>query len=133
MRRKDFLKSSLAFILIYLAVVFIWYPSPAFASEISFDLPDSLKVTHLSHYVGKFKGKDRLIFEMKVKNISNKEHRYRLRISLNDGASAGMLVPRKGKPPVIKPGTEKKIKLPFLANNQLPEAISILFMEFGSP
>jgi hypothetical protein len=41
-----------------------------------------------------------------------------------------MLVPRKGKPPVIKAGKEAKIKLPFIEYAQQPDGLVITFMQF---
>ena len=133
MSRKKIFKRKSAVIFIFVIVAFIGSSFTAYSDEISFDLPDSLKVTSLSYSVGKSKGKNRLVVELKVKNISKEDHRYRMRISLKDGTSAGMLVPRKGKPPVIKSGNEEKVKLPFIAYDQLPDGLSVAFVEFPNP
>jgi len=130
MNRKLFFKKRLALILTVAIAILIGSSFCAFADEVAFELPDSLQVTYLKYYIGKFKDKERLIFELKVKNLSSEDHRYRMRISLKDGTSAGMLVPRKGKPPVIKAGKEEKIKLPFIEYGQQPEGITITFIQF---
>ena len=69
------------------------------------------------------------MFEIKIKNISDTPHRYRLRIALNNGMTAGALCPRKGKPPEIGPGKELAVKLPFLDYDKMPEGVEISFTE----
>jgi hypothetical protein len=54
----------------------------------------------------KYKGAPRLHFDIKIKNISSADKRFRLSIFLPDGVASGGFYPRKGKPPVIKAGEE---------------------------
>ena len=133
MNRKSFCKKKVAFFLTFILVIFFGNSFNAFGDEISFELPDSLSVTYLKYDVLVFNGKERLIFELKVKNLSDEDHRYRMIISLKDGTSAGMLIPRKGKPPVIKSGQVEEIKLPLIEYSQQPDGITISFIEFQSP
>ena len=101
----------------------------AFGVEMSFQTPASLALSKVTYDVAKFKGKDRLIFEITIKNVSSDPHRYRLRIALTNGPSAGALCPRKGKPPQISPGKEFTVKLPFLDYDKMPEGVAISLTE----
>ena len=117
-------------LLLLLLIAFgVGIPIHALCADISFDLPDSLKVERVAYGIGKFHKKDCLIFELQIKNTSPNNFRYRMRIALKDGTSAGMLIPRKGKPPVLKSGQTEKIKLPFLDYARLPDGVFIVFTE----
>jgi hypothetical protein len=59
-----------------------------------------------------------------IKNISDEPLRYRVSIFLPDGASSGGFYPRKGKPPVVKPGEEKVRTFP-MYYDKIPEAITV--------
>ncbi|HBF42415.1 MAG TPA: hypothetical protein DDW42_02065 [Desulfobacteraceae bacterium] len=67
------------------------------------------KVTTLEYFMkkSKFSGGPKLHVKVGVTNSSDKDKRYRVSIFLPDGVSSGGFFPRKGKPPVIKPGQEK--------------------------
>ena len=72
------------------------------------------KITSFACELGSFKKKPALVYTVAVKNITEKDHRYRLNIFLLDqDKAAGYLVPRKGKPPVVKPGATVTVKVPF--------------------
>jgi hypothetical protein len=72
------------------------------------------KITTLECFMkkSKFSGGEKLHVKIAIKNISDKPHRYRVSIFLPDGASSGGFYPRKGKPPVLKPGEEKERTFP---------------------
>jgi hypothetical protein len=59
-----------------------------------------------------------------IKNISDKPLRYRLSIFLPDGVSSGGFYPRKGKPPVLKPGEEKARTFPMYYDS-IPDAYTL--------
>jgi hypothetical protein len=84
------------------------------------------KITTLDYSVkkSKFSGGPKLHVKVGVTNISDKPLRYRVSISLPDGASSGGFYPRKGKPPVIKPGEEKAREFPMYSDKKL-DAITI--------
>ena len=72
----------------------------------------------------KFSGGPKLHVKVGIKNISDKPLRYRVSIFLPDGASSGGFYPRKGKPPVVKPGEEKVREFP-MYYDKIPEEITI--------
>jgi len=82
------------------------------ATNVSFELCPSVQVTSISYYMKKYKGAPRLHFDIKIKNISSADKRFRLSIFLPDGVAGGGFYPRKGKPPVIKAGEELSRTLP---------------------
>ena len=59
-----------------------------------------------------YKGVKSLYFDVKLKNISSTDQRYRVNLFLDNGKAVGGLLPRKGKPPVIKPGEEAAFSYP---------------------
>jgi hypothetical protein len=105
-------------------------PPKAIGGSIEYDVADSAKITRVNYYIEMWKGRNRLIFEIGVKNTSAVAHQYRLKIFLQEGPSAGALYPRKGNPPVIKPGDEYRLKLPFLYE-ELPAGFIIKVTELN--
>ena len=59
-----------------------------------------------------YKGVKSLHFDVKLKNVSTSDQRYRVNLFLDNGKAVGGLLPRKGKPPVIKPGEEAAFTYP---------------------
>ena len=84
------------------------------------------KITTLEYFMkeSKFSGGPKLHIKVGITNISDKPLRYRVSIFLPDGASSGGFYPRKGKPPVIKPGEEKAREFPMYSDKKL-DAITI--------
>ena len=72
----------------------------------------------------KFSGGPKLHVKVGITNISDKPLRYRVSIFLPDGASSGGFYPRKGKPPVVKPGEEKVREFP-MYYDKIPDVITI--------
>lgn len=86
----------------------------------------SAKITTLEYSVkkSKFSGGPKLHVKVGVTNISDKPVRYRVSIFLPDGGSSGGFFPRKGKPPVVKPGEEKARTFP-MYYDKIPDEITI--------
>jgi hypothetical protein len=84
------------------------------------------KITMLEYFVkeSKFSGGPKLHVKVGIKNISDEPLRYRVSIFLPDGASSGGFYPRKGKPPVVKPGEEKVREFP-MYYDKIPDAITV--------
>ena len=59
-----------------------------------------------------YKGVKSLHFDVKLKNVSSANQRYKVNIFLDNGKAVGGLLPRKGKPPVVKPGEEASFSYP---------------------
>ena len=84
------------------------------------------KITTLEYFMkeSKFSGGPKLHMKIGIKNISDKPLRYRVSIFLPNGASSGGFYPRKGKPPVIKPGEEKVRTFPMYYDS-IPDAFTV--------
>ncbi len=84
------------------------------AGNIEWDICKTAKITSFACELGSFKKKPALVYTVAVTNTDTTPHRYRLNIFLLDqDKAAGFLVPRKGKPPVVKPGETVTVKIPF--------------------
>lgn len=83
-------------------------------ANIEWQLTPKAEITSFACEVGTFKKKTALVFTVAVKNTCKEALRYRLNIFLLDqDKAAGHLIPRKGKPPVVKPGETVTVKVPF--------------------
>ncbi len=83
-------------------------------ATIEWQLAPQAEITSFACEVGTFKKKTALIYTVSIKNTSKEALRYRLNIFLLDqDKAAGHLIPRKGKPPVVKPGETVTVKVPF--------------------
>ena len=68
-----------------------------------------------------------LIFNATMKNATQTPLRFRINIFLLDmDKAAGHLVPRKGKPPVVAPGEEAKVKIPFIKTESMSNDIMVV-------
>jgi len=86
----------------------------------------SAEITTLKYSMkkSKFSGGEKFHIKVGIKNISDKDKRYRVSVFLPDGASAGGFFPRKGKPPVIKPGAEKVREFPMYFSS-VPDSVEV--------
>jgi hypothetical protein len=102
------------------------------AAEIEWQIAKEAQVTQFKCTLGKHGGQPALIFEVGIKNTTADPLRYRVNIFLEDmDKAAGHLVPRKGKPPVIKAGGEEKVKIPFIGTDQMSKKILVLVKTIG--
>ena len=113
---KDHGLCSMILFLMALCAGVVLFSMPASAAEEGAKAPagtlkvcPSAKITTLECFMekSKFSGGPKLHMKIGIQNISDTPHRYRVSIFLPDGASSGGFYPRKGKPPVLKPGEEK--------------------------
>ena len=96
-------------------------------SDITWNVVPQADITSFSCTVAEFKKKPAVIFKVGVKNISDKAQRFRVQIYLlEEGKAVGHLVPRKGKPPVLKPGQEKVVTCPVIKATQLPKKLEVV-------
>ncbi len=96
------------------------------APEATLQVCPTAKITTLECFMkeSKFSGGPKLHMKIGIKNISDQPHRYRVSIFLPDGASSGGFYPRKGKPPVLKPGEEKVLTFPMYYDS-IPDAYTV--------
>jgi len=96
-------------------------------ADITWNVIPKADVTSFSCTMGEFQKEPAVIFKVGVKNISDKAQRFRVQIYLlEEGKAVGHLVPRKGKPPVLKPGQEKVVTCPVIKANQLPKKLEVV-------
>jgi hypothetical protein len=83
-------------------------------AKIQYEIAPEAEVTMARHFIGPYQEKDWLQFEIAIKNVSDKEHRYKAIILLDEGAVAGGYFPNKPKKGTkgLKPGETDKQTLP---------------------
>ncbi len=102
------------------------------AGTIEWQICDEARITSFACELGSFKKKPALVYTVAVKNISEKAYRYRLNIFLLDqDKAAGYLVPRKGKPPVVKPGETATVKIPFFKASETSAKMLVILKTIG--
>ncbi len=83
-------------------------------ADIEWQLTPQAEITSFACEMGTFGKKPALIYTVSIKNTTKQAKRYRLNIFLLDqDKAAGHLIPRKGKPPVVKPDETVTVKVPF--------------------
>jgi hypothetical protein len=121
------------FISVAACIGFVLISAPAFAADKGGKSPvatlkvcPTAKITTVEYFLkkSKFSGGPKLHMKVGIKNISDKPLRYRLSIFLPDGVSSGGFYPRKGKPPVLKPGEEKARTFPMYYDS-IPDAYTL--------
>ncbi len=96
-------------------------------ASIKWSVTEQVKLTQFNCVLAKHGGQDSLIFTVGLENPTDKPLRYRINIFLQDmDKAAGHYVPRKGKPPVVKPGKSATVKIPFIGTNQRSKRISVM-------
>lgn len=96
-------------------------------ANITWNVVPQADITSFSCTVAEFKKEPAVIFKVGVKNVSGKAQRFRVQIFLlEEGKAVGHLVPRKGKPPVLKPGQEKVVTCPVIKATQLPKKLEVV-------
>jgi len=98
--------------------------------KISYDVAKESTVTNFKCYVGEYNKEKTLIHKITVKNVSNKNHRYRIMIAIPDGDAVGGLLPASPKEK-FEPGKEKSAEYPVIGINQIPEKleVSVILMD----
>ncbi len=96
-------------------------------ADITWSVVPQADITSFSCTVTEFKKKPAVVFKVGIKNISDKAQRFRVQIFLlKEGKAVGGLVPRKGKPPVLKAGEEKIVAYPVIKATQLPGKLEVV-------
>ncbi|MEA3333902.1 MAG: hypothetical protein U9Q58_09920 [Pseudomonadota bacterium] len=102
------------------------------AGAVEWQICEDAEITSFSCELGSFKKKPALVYTIAVKNTSDKAHRYRLNIFLLDqDKAAGHLVPRKGKPPVVKAGETVTVKVPFFKATETSAKMLVILKTIG--
>ncbi|MCK5680444.1 hypothetical protein KAI46_06490 [bacterium] len=99
---------------------------------VEWQICDDAEITSFACELSSFKKKPALVYTVSVKNTGAKAHRYRLNIFLLDqDKAAGYLVPRKGKPPVVKPGETVTVKVPFFKATKTSAKMLVILKTIG--
>jgi len=67
-----------------------------------------------SAYKKDWRGKSRLHVQLEITNVTDKPQRFKVMGDISGGPGFAMKVPRKGKPPVVKPKETKKVVFPLI-------------------
>ncbi len=84
------------------------------------------KLVEFSCFFKKYKKVKSLHFKVKIKNVSKVPQRYRVNIFLENGKAVGGLIPRKGKPPVVKPGQVVSFVYPVKGMSTKPKGVTLI-------
>lgn len=84
------------------------------------------KLTGFDCHFADYKNVKSLYFNVSLKNVGSEPQRFRVNIFLENGKAVGGLVPRKGKPPVLKPGQEVTVKYPVKGMDQKPKSVTLM-------
>jgi hypothetical protein len=102
-------------------------------AEIAWEVVKEAKLTQFDCALGKHGGQPALIFSVGLENATDKPLRYRINIFLEDmDKAAGHLVPRKGKPPEVKPGEAATVKIPFIGTDKESKKILVVVKTISS-
>ena len=94
-------------------------------SNIVYNVEKTAEITNVSYFFAKYEGAERLHFEVAIKNLAKEPKRFRLKIFLPEGHSAGGLYPTKG---MIEPGKTVKMKFP-MYHHELPSGFTLVVSE----
>ncbi len=86
--------------------------SCAAAGKVETQVSPEAELTGLDCFFKDYKGVKSLHFKVTLKNTSDQPQRYRVNLFLDNGKAVGGLIPRKGKPPVVKPGEAASFTYP---------------------
>ncbi len=87
------------------------------------DIAPAAELTQLTCFFKKYKGAPTLHFKVGVKNVSNKDQRFRVNIFLDNGKAVGGLIPRKTKKGLIKPGATATFVYPVKQMPRQPKSV----------
>jgi hypothetical protein len=125
-------------IIVVAAGLWVFFPMVIPAAEenagIQYEVCQSAKIEKVTYFLQKIKGGEELCFFITLKNVSAEPKRFRVKVFIPDGYSAGYLYPREGKgnePPVIAPGASltNDNPLPISFYSKLPDQFRITVEE----
>lgn len=88
---------------------------PGSKANVTWDVAPEAEVVMAQYSLAPYKGVPSLKYDIEIKNISQKEHRYRVLILLDEGPAASVYFPEKG---TLKPGKTGKRNLPVLYDQE---------------
>ena len=108
--------------------------SPLCAAEgmIEKNVAPEAQLEEFSCFFKKWSGAETLHFKVKLKNVSDKDQRFRVKIYLDNGKAVGGLIPRKTKKGLIKPGASGSFVYPVSGMPTKPESVILHVTPGGS-
>ncbi len=106
--------------------------APSCSAKAKYEIAYQAEVVKVDCLIKKYKGVPSLYFEVTLKNTGAQAYRYRVNIFLPNGKAVGGLVPRKGKPPVVKPGQVVTVKYPFKGLATKPKSFELIVKTLGN-
>jgi len=97
-------------------------------AKIKWQVAGEAEVTYFKCFVKEYKGWKRSVlhFAIKVRNKSDRPQRFRVNFILPEqGLATGGLLPRKGKPPILKPGEEAEGTYP-VRFHRIPSEVEVV-------
>lgn len=94
-------------------------------SNIVYNVVKTAEITNVSYFFANYEGASRLHFEVTIKNVAQEPKRFRLKIFLPEGPSAGGLYPTKD---MIEPGKSVKMTFP-MYYHELPSGFTLIVSE----
>ncbi len=101
------------------------------AGRLEVQVAPEAQLTELACFVKPYKKVPSLHIKVGVKNVTDKPHRYRVNLFLDNGKAVGGLLPRKGKPPVVKPGETATFTYPVKGMAGKPGGLTVLVKTIG--
>jgi hypothetical protein len=92
--------------------------------NISYDVTKEAKVTNFQYYLKEWEKQKTLFYKVTIKNVSDKNHRFRIIISIPEGDAVGGLLPDNPKQQ-FEPGKEISAEYPVLENDRIPRTIEV--------
>ncbi len=96
-------------------------------TQIDWDVSPEAQIVNFDCALGRHEGDPSVIYTVKLKNISDRPRRFRLTTFLvGMDKAVAYPVPAKGKPPVLAPGAEASVKIPFMKVTEMPGKIQVI-------
>jgi hypothetical protein len=95
-------------------------------TQIDWDVTPEAEIVNFDCALGRHERDPSVIYTVKLKNISDQPRRFRLTTFLvGMDKAVAYSPPAKGKPPVLAPGAEASVKIPFMKVNEMPGKIQV--------
>jgi hypothetical protein len=89
------------------------------------------ELAELSCFFKKFEGQEALHVKVGVKNVSDKDQRFRVNLFFENGKAVGGLIPRKTKKGLVKPGDTAAFVYPVNGMTGKPESLMLKISTIG--
>jgi hypothetical protein len=96
-------------------------------ADIEWHVAPQAQITRFECAMGTHEKEIALIFEVGIKNVTDKALQYVLNIFLeNMHEGSGSLIPVEGNPPVLEPGKVETVTVPFIKTSEMPKKVMVV-------